>query len=380
MSDFKVQLVDIAEILVHPNADRLSIAKFVGMDWQVIVQKDRYKVGDRVIYIPIDSILPIEVETKLFGADSKIKLSKSRVKTIKIRGVISQGMTCDPQSLGVDPAYPTGINIADDLKITKYEPPAPKFQSGMGYAPAANSYKNPNFKEYTKHVNIKNAPNIFGEDEEVVITEKIHGTNFRAGWVPAVANTLWRKLLKLIGLLPKWQFVYGSHRVQISEKMLYKGFYDKNVYAEAVVKYDLKNRIQKGDVIYGEIYGDGIQKDYAYGCKQGEHKLVVFDIMRNGQYLNFEDFYSEVILLNKRIESDNIMDQILDMCPILYKGKFGKADLNSLVEGNSVFVPTQKVREGVVIRSADESPSVYGRKTAKVISPEYLLKDNSDYH
>ena len=59
-STFKVPLTEIVDIIPHPKADRLEVAVIYG--FQVIVQKDRYKVGDEVIYVPIDSILPQNIE------------------------------------------------------------------------------------------------------------------------------------------------------------------------------------------------------------------------------------------------------------------------------------------------------------------------------
>ena len=89
-SGYKVPLTTIKEIKSHPNADRLDIAVVYG--FEVVIGKDGYKVGDKVLYIPIDSIIPIDLERELFPEDSKIKLSRSRVKQIRIRKFPSQGM------------------------------------------------------------------------------------------------------------------------------------------------------------------------------------------------------------------------------------------------------------------------------------------------
>lgn len=93
MSTFKVEAVTIEAIEPHPNADRLELAKIKG--WQCVVPKGQYKENDFVLYIPMDAILPESVEAILFGPDAKIKLSKHRVKTIKLRGAISQGIIAD---------------------------------------------------------------------------------------------------------------------------------------------------------------------------------------------------------------------------------------------------------------------------------------------
>lgn len=362
--DFKVEVCVVDEVLPHPNADRLSIYKVKG--WQVVGTKEAYAVGSKVIYIPVDSILPADVELVLFPAESKIKLNSSRVRAIKIRQFVSQGMIVAPKTLFPyyeDSDLVVGKDIAEILGIKKYEPPMPTFQHGFcGTA----SKKNPNFPVYTKFPRIQNYTNMFAPNDEVIITEKIHGTNWRCGWVPFAANTWWQKLGKLLRLTPKWQFVYGSHYTQLSNKLLYKGYYAKNYYAEMVKKYALAERLPKGYVVYGEIYGHGIQKNYNYGLKD-TRDLVVFDIQCNGVYLDYVNF----------LEAAKAMH--LNTCPVLFAGKFKYANVEELVQGPSVMAPSQKVREGVMIKPCEEE-NMLPRKGAKVINPSYLLNDNSEFH
>lgn len=366
MSTFAVKIVAIKEVNPHPNADRLELATIDG--WNCVVQKGRYKAGDLAIYIPIDSVLPNWVEEKLFGPDSKIKLNKSRVRTIKLRGAISQGMLADPELFAIQPKL--GFDCTEILGISKYEPPAPPARMSNGM-PVAKLKKNPYFKEYGGLENFKHYPDLFKEGEEVVIHEKIHGTNFRCGWVKAAPDTWWKRILSKLHLLPKYEFVFGSNRVQLQNKMLYKGYYDKNVYAETVNKYFLKERLELDEdvVIYGEIYGDGIQKGYKYGCKDGEIKLVVFDVMKDGVFLSLDEM------------EEFCYKRHLDMPPVLYCGPYNAAKAKELTKGDSVLAPSQKVREGVVIRPVKEQMSMVGRKILKLISDDYLLNDdNSDFH
>ena len=82
------QIVDIQPI---PNADRIEVATVLG--WKVVIAKhDEFKVGDKVIYIEIDSKLP-EREEFEFMRDRKF-----RVRTIRLRGQYSQGLIM-PMSL-----------------------------------------------------------------------------------------------------------------------------------------------------------------------------------------------------------------------------------------------------------------------------------------
>lgn len=366
--DFKVEATRILSLENHPNADRLELAQVKG--WQCVVQKGVHKVGDLIVYIPIESILPEVLEALIFGLNSKVRLSNHRVRTIKLRGAISQGLVIERELVEARLGYQIedGDNLTAPLGITKYEPQTPKFQQGTGRH-AKRTYKNPHFREYVDLANFKNYPELFQPEDEVVITEKIHGTNFRAGWVPFVPNTWWRRLQKWLGFAPNWVFVYGSRRVQISEKAGYDGFYEKNIYAEAVIKYKLEEVIPKGRLIFGEVYGTSIQKDYDYGLTN-ERRLIVFDVMdsQTGEYLDARE--SEVA----------IMRMGLPQVPTLFRGHFGKAPLKMLIEGSSILSSSQKVREGCVIKSVREEHSLIGRKMLKAINPAYLLSDPTEFH
>lgn len=364
-SELIVEVVKIWKIEPHPNADRLDLATVKG--WQCCIGKGQFKAGDKVVYFPIDSILPPEVEGVLFSADSKVKLSKSRVKTIKLRGAISQGMVAPLDVLGLSEKIREGTDVKDQLGITKYHPPVSNQPSGMKGNQTSKKQCNPSFYKYTGINNIKHYPDAF-YGKRVIITEKIHGTNFRAGWVPFYANTLWKKIKRYLNLAPAFEFVYGSHNVQLQDRPKNtETYHGGNVYLEAVEKYNLRQLIPHGEVWYGEVYGDNIQKGYTYGCKQGERKLAIFDIMLDGEWLDHLLMYEKV----KKSEAGNV--------PVLYHGAFDQAIVEQLTSGPSVLCPEQKIREGVVVKLKEHETAYFGRAILKSINPEYLLKDNTEW-
>jgi RNA ligase (TIGR02306 family) len=408
-TEFAVKVVAITEVIPHPNADRLDLAQIAG--WQCVIQKGAYKPGDLAVYIPIDSILPDEVERKLFGPDSKVKLSKSRVKSIKLRGAISQGMLAPCDELGVPSKE--GYDCTKDLGITKYEPVTPSHLGGGPGVGKKIQKKNPHFKEYGGLDNFKHYPDLFKPGEQVMITEKIHGTNFRFGWVPTATDTPMKRLKKLLGILPEYEFVFGSNKVQLQNRIsskskwkvkllswipiksirtiAYNGYYEQNgvgnVYEEAVKKYGLRELLDhprfRNKVFYGEVYGDSVQKNYNYECGPGERKLIIFDIMVTGKemeetneglqdpngYLDF--FYVQELCRSIGLET----------VPVLYSGPYDAVKAKELTVGNSVLAPKQKVREGVVIKPLLEEKCHIGRKVLKLISDEYYLRDdNTDFH
>jgi len=369
MSEYKIPLTTIKEILPHNNATALEFVKVY--DFNVIVSKGRYTPGDKVVYVPIDSILPQNIENKLFGADSKIKLNKHRVRQIKIRGEYSQGLIVDPELLDTPLNYELETDLAEVLGITKYEPPQANYQQAA-VKKRDKPKENPFFHKYGGIDNFKWYPDLFEEGEQVSITEKVHGSNIRFGMVPYVANNPWRKLLKWLGLSPKFEWVYGSNNVQLQQRWNYTGFYGEDVYGKVLEKYDAKNKVKPGEIWYGELYGDGIQKNYTYGCKNGEHKLVVFDLKYQNEteshYANVDEFQTIA------------KERGFDIVPEFYRGPFNKEAAKTLTKGDSVFVPEQKVREGVVIKPLIETECSIGRKLLKLISEEYLSKEQSEFH
>lgn len=363
MSSNMVEVVEILDIKPHPNADRLDLAFVKG--WQVIVGKGEYRKSDKVIYIPIDSVLPDYLLKILFPEGSKVVPSKGRIKTIKLRGAISQGMIVSFDALGME-ELPLGMNVAEALGITKYEPPQAPVQ--MRGAAVSVKQVNPHFHKYTDIENFKNHTGLFEKGEIVVCTEKIHGTNFRAGWVKTVPNTWWKKVKKFFGKLPEWEFVYGSRNVQLHDKPNAKTFYTENVYKKTVEAYRLKERLDPGEVLYGEVYGDGIQKGYTYGCGPGETKLVVFDVQVGEAYLSSAEL------------GDWLLNACLPSVPILFVGEYDETGVKELAKGPSILHPATSVREGIVIRPIHETKTHMGRKLLKLINDDYLMKDQTDFH
>lgn len=355
MSTFAVKIEKIVKVEKHPNADRLDLIQI--NDWQCVTGKGNFKEGDLCLYLPIDSVLPVHVETKLFSPDSKVKLHNSRIKTIKLRGAISQGMAVKPEELGIT-YYKEGHDFTSRLCITQYQPVVKGQQLTKGKSTKKAS--NPHFRKYTGIENAKNYPNVFTAEDEVVVTEKLHGSNFRGGWVPFYSYSFWQKIKAMFGLTPKYEYVYGSHNVQLQSKWVYSGYYKYNIYSAMAEKYDLKS-LPDGYVVYGEIIGPSVQKGYHYGMFGDEIDLVVFDVMYNGVYLDYKE------------AKDFCASYFLQYVPILYVGPFNKEKILELRNGDSVYSPSQKIREGVVVKPTKESVCYNGRKILKYVSEAYLL-------
>ena len=380
MANKMVTVEKIKEIKIHENADLLELAYVKG--WQVCVQKGLYKEGDIVLYFAVDSILPQPIEEKIFGEGAKVTLKKSRVRTIKLRGAYSQGLIApiDLFSYRSFHKFHEGMDFTREFGVEKFEP---KINKGdvLHVQKQKKMFENPNFAKVRKPSNIKNYPEAF-MGKEVIITEKIHGTSFVAGWVKRPGKTMGDKITRL--LFGEYEFCYRSMNVQLQRKDNFFGsllkklgfvkdnpYYGMNVYASACKKYDLANKLQKGYEVAGEIYGSGIQAKYAYGCKEGERKLAVFGVRKECENMSHLDSIDIAELCN------------LDFVPVLFKGVLTPEILEKCTNGASVLDPKTKVREGCVIElvEANGEKIWLGHPILKSLSEAYLAqKDLTDFH
>jgi RNA ligase (TIGR02306 family) len=372
-SIYKVPFTTIVKVEPHNNAERLEVAFVYG--FQVIVSKGKYQPGDKVVYVPIDSLLPQWLEDQLFPPDSKIKLHHHRVRQIKIRGLASQGMIVDSTDIKskVNPIYlDLEQDLATVLGVTKYEPPQQRQSTGNKHGtPRNRPLENARFHKYGGVDNIKWFPTFF-EGKEVVIQEKLHGSCCRASFAKTTANTLWKKILRFFGKLPAYEYCYGSNNVQLQERKNYTGFYGTDIYGAVLNKVGAFDRLKPGETIFGELIGPGVQKNYDYG--HTEHHFVLFDVK-----VERPDGTQEY--LDPEQAAAFAKERGFDFVPVLYVGVFNPPLAKILSMGASVYNPKQKVREGVVVKARTEYSNNSSKKALKLISEDYLGDtSNTDFH
>lgn len=326
MSSLIVEVTPILEISPHPNADAMELAKIKG--WTCCVKKDIFKPGDLVVYIPIDSVLPVELSDRL-GVTKY--LSKGRVRTAKLRGTYSQGLIA-PVDILPEPAQ-EGDNVAEVLGITKFEPDLPVHMGGY------QRKHHPRFERYTNIEHYRNYPHIF-DGLEVVITEKLHGTNFRAGMLDGELHV-------------------GSHNCNYGED-------ERNLYWQAANLYPLRDVLSEGEILFGEVVGPKVQQLH-YGLKRREIRF--FDLMRDGYYVSWAEFLSFCL------------DNKLPIAPVLKFPSLWDERLLQLADGKSVMSGAGHIKEGIVIKPIiEKADPAIGRVIAKHISEKYLMKDYGDAH
>ncbi len=290
----------IGKIKPIEGADFIALAKID--NWECIVRKSDFSEGDKCVFFEPDSVLP-EAEWS-----EVVKRYKYRVRTIKMRGVYSQGLAITLESCGVSGDTPVGTDLTKQLGVKKYDPEAVLERKQMKvqrvpmphawmmrwaptrwlhrklYPRAKGSW--PRFSDWsipkTDEERIQNIPQFeqITKDNYPRITEKLDGQSC----------TIFYKHDFRTGLFSRGLFGVCSRRVWYKTKI-------KNNWRDIAVSTGLEKSLPKfckenrrSLAIQGEICGPGIQGN-RYKLK--EKQLFVFQIydIDKGKYLTpFETF------------------------------------------------------------------------------------------
>jgi RNA ligase (TIGR02306 family) len=340
-------------------ADKIETATIDG--WKVVVAKDvGNKVGDKVIYCEIDSFLPIRDEFEFLRKSSYKKMGGEegfRLKTIKLRGQVSQGLILPLSVLKStdivkvttvktewgnqyelfaedgEPIVEVGDDVTEVLGIVKYEPPIPAELSGKvkGFFP---SFLRKTDEERVQNLT-KEYENYKSLGRKFYVTEKLDGSSATFYYKDGV-------------------FGVCSRNLELLET-------EGNTFWKVSRELDLENKMKDFGVnisLQGELIGEGIQGN-PYKIKgqtvkffnlfdidlQVYHSLAHLDRALGIMGLKMVPIVDEFFNLPETIEE-------------LLKYAEDKSVLNSNFD-----------REGVVIRSNDRTISF------KAISNKFLLNE-----
>jgi RNA ligase (TIGR02306 family) len=332
----------ISDLKPIRGADRIVQATVMG--WNVVVKKDEFEVGDRCIFFEIDSILPDGPEWSEF-----MRPKKFRVKTCKLRGVLSQGLAM-PLSILDGKSNPNrrfwdwllrkdGWRVGDDvtnfLKIEKHGGP----QSG----------KSPGFKTGSKAGNF---PSFIPKTDEIRVQSAMH-------LLDRIARRNIYATVKCDGTSSTFYKLDGKFGVCSRNREVKPG---DNVYWQVAEAYMLEQEIPDGLAVQGEICGPRIQKNR---LRLESVDLFVFDVfdIKAGRYYSLSELRDFCTLHNLTMvplaleieSSDVLFENSLPAWLERAKGKYKDTNVN---------------REGLVVRTSDGD-----RVSFKVLNNDYLLKE-----
>jgi len=324
----------IHNIVPIENADAIELAQIDG--WQAVIKKGEYQVNDPVVYLEVDSWVPHELAPFLSKGKEPREFNGvkgERLRTVKLRGALSQGLILPINVLvqdGVDGSeYPfiEGSDVTELLGIQKWEAPIPTQLAGQirGNFPSEipktdqERVQNINLEEYV--------------DEYYEVTEKLHGSSCT------------------FYLDTEGSFHVCSRNLDLKPDT-------NNAYWKAAYKFNVEQRMRDhslfGYAIQGELCGTGINgNNYNLGLE-----FFAFDVYW------VEEGYMKPVARRALIDKLSI-PHVPAINPI---SKLPNSKEEILAQADAQSVLARCMREGLVYKSHSSA------KTFKVVSNKWLLR------
>jgi len=353
-----VTIRKVKDILAIPGADNIELVVIDG--WQCVVRKGTFSVGDIGLYFEIDSWIPLDFEdnNKYFFHLKKDKNNMHKIRTMKLRGALSQGLflkePLEKIPIGESPGE-SSVDIS----------PESSTDISQDYSHLFNVFKIDKEYSNTVETSTNRFPNFIPKTDQERAQNLIDSIE---KW--KVNNYLFQVSLKLDGTSMTIFYdkkindlVVCSRNFIIDQKTLdseYAIFINCHKdYLDKLRKYQEDHDIRIA--LQGELVGPNIQKNLERFEKQEYFIFDIFDITHNKYLLPSE---TQEIIKELGLQSVPIIEPEINLNIF---STFN--DLLSYASGKSIH---SLFREGVVFKKT-EGP----RLSFKVISNEYLLRDKS---
>lgn len=353
------QLVTIKKIdkkFPIPKADRIEIVQIGG--WSCIAKKDEFEVGSLCAYFEIDSFVP---DIPLFEFLGKTTTHQGmvghRIRTMKMRGVVSQGLALPP-SMFPEVTPVLGEDVTSEIGVIKYDIDV----TGKGPSITGNPRGNfPSFIPKTGQDRIQNLPHYFElyKNTEFEESFKLDGSSSTMYRVEKEPDTFWGKIMEWLRLdrtTPVTHFGVCSRNIELKPPQ--DGQTPSNFWYVAD-KYGINADLPVGYAVQGEVIASNIQANYEKVEDPEFHIFSVYHIA-DKQYLHphmAENFVKEY--LPSAIYMKNETVRLFEECTT-YEELQAKVDTPS--------IHGQEISEGKVYKAHD------GSVTFKVINNKYLLQ------
>jgi len=333
------RIVDLQPI---PDADKIESATVLG--WKCVVRKGEFRVGDLVVYIEPDSMLPFNPWTGELIPDKPLRL-----KTVRMKKQISQGLVLGlglPQLAAVK-LLQVGTDVTGVLGITKYEPPPlPAVMAGL----ARGDF--PSFLVKTDETRLQACPSVLQRwpNIQFTVTEKIDGM-----------STTYYSTMALDGQ-PMRGACSRNRDLIPGDAVQWKVAAERQIH-EALEQYGQAHGTHYA--VQGELAGPNIQSNKLGLSSVQFFAFNLFDIDRH-RFLTNEELASWCQTWN------------IGMVPIIEPSiTLAGHTVDSLVEfvtRKSLLNPQVWIEGGVFRPHVETVDCDLGRLSFKVINPEFLLK------
>lgn len=218
---------------------------------------------------------------------------------------------------------------------------------------------------------------------QVSVTQKLHGTSFRAGHVLVKRKLKWyERLAARFGVKvvdTEFDYVYGSRKViKDANNPDQNHFYDFDLWTEH--GKTLQGLLPKGFVVYGELIGwvrgqTPIQQGYTYNIPAGETRMFIYRVT----FVNPDGLQAD---LSWEAVKEFCANTGLTTVPELWAGEHSEFDPQDFLDINlygsffgAVYAGDGVVDEGVCVRSEGITPIVLKAKSPLFLEHETKLLD-----
>ena len=325
----------ISKLEKHPNPEVNSLSIATVLDWEVVVRTENYKVGDKVLFVEPDSVVPEIPEFEF------MRKCGFRVRTVKFKGYPSNGLCVPISELSRFNLsdVPLGTSVAELIGIKHYEKP-------VSFVPGDAKGGLPDGVIKTDEISLYSTPEDFRLfiGKESVATVKIDGSSVSF-------------------FLKNGEFGVCSRTLELKndERSRY-WFLAKKYYIEEHMRSFVGKSFGGNLVLQGESAGPGIQGNKAGLSSQ---ELFIFNGIQNGRYWDHDMLFN--FCGNFAIPT----------VPVIWRGifNFTKEELQKMAD--DLKYPNGKPAEGIVIRPVVEMRDSCGsRLSRKVVSNVFKLKHN----
>ena len=361
MAFFGVTVETVECVLPHPNADRLELLALAGLGFPLVDAKGRYAPGMRILYFPIDAVIPAALADRMGVRKYLAGADKNRVKTAILRGESSQGIAASPDLLadyGLT-LEATSEAITAALGVTKFEPPLKEIRGGR-LVPLPDGLSVYDIEAVERSA----AMVAWLMDREVIITEKLEGQNHSTTYVAATAGSV-------IGM--------RENAVQMEDGGTHP--YIETAKHEGLPEFGAWLAERSGFrqvTVYGELLGPGLDVGNYYHLPF--NCICPFDIRADGRWLPWDTALAYFDEFKQR------SGQAIVPVPLLFRGKLrdflaGRTIREACHGLTRVTLPwlaghsrEKLLREGIVIKDAAEEhmPTSFSRVIIKQRDPVYL--------
>lgn len=322
-------------------ADNIEQARVMG--WTVVVKKNEFKEGDPCVFFELDSVLPDGAPWAEF-----MRTRNFRVKTIKLRGVLSQGLALPLDIVDElrNDYFSDSSDVTELLKVKKYEPGEPN-HGGPNRVKADGGTPFPAGIPKTDETRLQSALRVLDEMKGLPFVQ--------ATKLDGMSATFFRDLDgTLIVASRNWTQRYSPD----------------NAWWKMAERYQLAERLPAGMALQGELCGPGIQKNR---LQLTDHDVFMFNAydVQNGRFLDHEPFVALCEQIGvKTVPVEQVIDgETAERMNLTLEKWLDRA------KGN--YVGTSNRKEGIVVRPLVNvySHKLQGRLSFKVINNDFLLKD-----